>query len=105
MTVAVFALLEVLDKEAACELVWVVSVVIGSLGHFAARWRRRTAVISVAALALALAWPASELVDPVVGPAIQTASGGSYRRQLLAAFAVGLSMIAVGTVRSSRRAA
>jgi hypothetical protein len=105
MTAAVFALMQVMDKEAAPSLVWAVSLGVGAAGYFAARWRRRTAFLTVAALGVALAFPVNELLDPVVGPAIRAETGGTYGGHLVAAAAVGLVMIAVGTRRSSRGAA
>ncbi len=105
MTAAVFALLEVMDKEAAPSLVWAVGLGVGTAGYLAARWRRRTAFLSVAALGAAQAFPVSELLDPVGGPAIRTETGGTYGSHLVAAAVVGLVMIAVGARRSSRGAA
>jgi hypothetical protein len=105
MTAAVIALLEVMDKEAAPSVVWAVSLGIGSVGLIAARWRRWTGFLSVAALGAALAIPASELWDPVVGPAMLAETGGTYGSHLVAAAVVGLVMIAAGAWHSSRREA
>ncbi len=105
MSAAVFALLEVMDKEAAPAVVWAASLGVGIGGYLAARWRRWTAILSVAALGAALSSPVSESLDPVLGPAIRAETSGTYGSHLVASGVVGLVMIGLGVWHSSRRAA
>lgn len=69
---------EVMDKEPAIGMVWLVAVVIAVAGYFAGRWRWWAALPFVA-VALLLAWGRfAELGDPSFGPAIRAEAGVAY---------------------------
>lgn len=99
MTVVMLAVLEAMDKEAGPPVLWALSLGLGAIGYLGARWRRWTAVISLAALGAALAPALSEVLDPLIGPAIRAETHGWYLAHLVAAAVVGAVMITVGAGR------
>lgn len=72
------AYFEVMDKEPAIGMVWLVAVVIAVAGYFAGRWHWRAALPFVAGALLLLWGRVAELRDPYIGLAIRAEAGVGY---------------------------
>jgi hypothetical protein len=96
---ALFAILEVMDKEPSLTLTLIVGGALGLAGFFAGRRRPWLALLPLAALLVFGLARLSELQDPFVGPAIREEAGNGYALLTYVAVAVGIALCVAGALQ------
>ena len=96
---ALFAILEVMDKEPSLTLTLILAVALGMVGFLAGRRRPWLATLPLAAILVFGFARLSELQDPLVGPAIRREAGTGYAVLTYAAVAVGIVLCVAGALQ------
>jgi len=96
---ALFAILEVMDKEPSLTATVILAGALGLVGFLAGRRRPWFALFPLAALLLFGFGRLSELQDPFVGAAIRQEAGSGYAVLTYVSMAVGLALCVAGALQ------